>query len=974
MRFLFFGLIFITLDVFAQGVPSTNALSFAPSANDSSLIFLSNIFGVVDGVLAGTGSQLFSKMMSVFNSAILALGSIIFTYILLLGTMQTAHEGEFLGRRWSSIMIPLRTIFGLALLVPKASGYCIIQIFVIWVVVQGVGAADKVWGAALQYLNQGGKIIQGQLSSKDLSNNGTTMNPAYSGGISILAGQVCMYGLEQILKTLQAQYKAQPNGICSTGSPQMKEFCTTSVPDFLGSVDVVAYQQTHSNQSSFQIPMPNFVNNGVYNYLQGVCGEINFNSISSSKSGADNSFSNLSSAQMNFADQTRAVAVQTTYSFLANLAYTMVNNTPLLSDHSGASPENVATEWANSQFGVPLTDSGDVCSNSTQTCPGWGASSSGSQVSVLLTGNEFLNSVLAYTSVMMPVLNLNNEMANQNTFSTETAFINKAQSDGWIFAGAYFFNLVLLNGSAQTPVASIDQNSGLDSSKGPYDKAIISSPCSKPNNPVGTLCWFFNNNSYNAAKYLNILNYLIQGGDQSSCGTTLMPNRNKSQFLPSNGLAYVVGSNSSQNGFLGTLACSSTVLGFVGNSYFFNLKGQEGASAISFTPTVNLTMATPGAFNLDMDLGCHGFLCIPSAVGDIFIIVFKAIAATIGVLITTVFNLLMIIMFIGPFEAIVLPLLEEAIKILGDFSSSPIVNLANMGADFIQTTFDGYVGILVSAGATLIIPDIAPLIVLMTIFFLPFYTAWLAYFLGIGMTTAYYIPILPYMIFIFGAIGWLFSVIESVIAAPIVALAVTTPEGEGFIGKGEQGLMILLNVFLRPSLMVIGFLTGIAVSYISVWILNASFSVGAQYLQVPASAAGGDMTGVFSAYLGSSPGKINWEKYPFAQTIGCVFYVVIYISMYVTLVQKAFSLIYSIPDKILRWIGGQQESYGQETSQWVESTGQKVEEFSKKSQGGMASAFGALSPSSKSGDSGGDAGQVGGDGKDGGGGGGAAMV
>ncbi len=50
----------------------------------------------------------------------------------------------------------IRSTLGLALLIPKASGYCLMQIFVMWVVVQGVGAADKIWEAALGYLNRGG--------------------------------------------------------------------------------------------------------------------------------------------------------------------------------------------------------------------------------------------------------------------------------------------------------------------------------------------------------------------------------------------------------------------------------------------------------------------------------------------------------------------------------------------------------------------------------------------------------------------------------------------------------------------------------------------------------------------------------------------------------------------------------------------------------------------------------------------------
>jgi len=105
---------------------------------------------------------------------------------------------------------------------------------------------------------------------------------------------------------------------------------------------------------------------------------------------------------------------------------------------------------------------------------------------------------------------------------------------------------------------------------------------------------------------------------------------------------------------------------------------------------------------------------------------------------------------------------------------------------------------------------------------LPLLIAWLGVMLAIGYLTAYYIPFVPYMIFTFASIAWLMAVVEAMVAAPIVALSITHPEGEGpFGGKAEQSLMILMNVFLRPSLMIIGYISGIILSYVCVWVINA---------------------------------------------------------------------------------------------------------------------------------------------------------
>lgn len=115
----------------------SSSFSFTPPLTDVSVIFLGNLFGVVDGVLHGTGSQIMGNMFSIFNTAVIAIGGMIIIYIFLVSVLNTAHEGKMLGQKWSSMWVPARAIFGLALLVPKASGYCMMQIFVMWLVIQG---------------------------------------------------------------------------------------------------------------------------------------------------------------------------------------------------------------------------------------------------------------------------------------------------------------------------------------------------------------------------------------------------------------------------------------------------------------------------------------------------------------------------------------------------------------------------------------------------------------------------------------------------------------------------------------------------------------------------------------------------------------------------------------------------------------------------------------------------------------------
>ena len=106
---------------------------FKPYPNDLSITYLSFIFGNVEGTaITGGGFQTLKTVLTSFNMTVLTLGAIIVIYSLLVSTVNTAHDGEMLGREWSSVWIPIRTAMGFALLLPVkgSTSYSVIQVFV----------------------------------------------------------------------------------------------------------------------------------------------------------------------------------------------------------------------------------------------------------------------------------------------------------------------------------------------------------------------------------------------------------------------------------------------------------------------------------------------------------------------------------------------------------------------------------------------------------------------------------------------------------------------------------------------------------------------------------------------------------------------------------------------------------------------------------------------------------------------------
>ena len=282
MGVTFFYGICLLLPTLAFAETTGNPLSFTPPPSDLSVVFLGNIFGVVDGVLHGSGSQIMGAIFGIFNSAVLALGGIILIYTILVATLNTAQEGEMLGKKFNTIWVPIRTTLGLALLLPKASGYCVMQIFVMWLVVQGVGAADRIWETALSYLQRGGVIVQANIDS---STSATADNSSIAKGAGvILGGTVCMAALEtqleNIKKNYQDQGKCTENGANYDSNADVQTLCKNEIPDFLDSVDILGVETlAGASETQRSVEMPAFDSDSAFVFLNGICGTIAWNAL-----------------------------------------------------------------------------------------------------------------------------------------------------------------------------------------------------------------------------------------------------------------------------------------------------------------------------------------------------------------------------------------------------------------------------------------------------------------------------------------------------------------------------------------------------------------------------------------------------------------------------------------------------------------------------------------------------------------------
>lgn len=94
-----------------------------------------------------------ADLFRIANAVLLAIGAVWLTYNFLAATVQSAWDGEFLGKRFHSVWAPVRLSVGIAALIPMFDSWCGAQIIVYQVAKMGAGAANiAVAGAAPKLL------------------------------------------------------------------------------------------------------------------------------------------------------------------------------------------------------------------------------------------------------------------------------------------------------------------------------------------------------------------------------------------------------------------------------------------------------------------------------------------------------------------------------------------------------------------------------------------------------------------------------------------------------------------------------------------------------------------------------------------------------------------------------------------------------------------------------------------------------
>ncbi|MDB5491335.1 MAG: DotA protein [Micavibrio sp.] len=178
--------------------------------------------------------------------------------------------------------------------------------------------------------------------------------------------------------------------------------------------------------------------------------------------------------------------------------------------------------------------------------------------------------------------------------------------------------------------------------------------------------------------------------------------------------------------------------------------------------------------------------------------------------------------------------------------------------------------------------------------------------LSIGLVLYYVVPFMPFLYFFFQVGGWIKGLFEAMVGLPLWALAHLRIDNHGGLAgpAAIQGYLLILELFLRPILTIFGLVGAVAIFSAQVKVLNEIFEL------VVSNVTGYDAANAAAI----AAGDVGWSGY-YRGYIDQLFYTIIYAIIVYMLGTSSFKLIYMVPDKTLRWMGANVDSFGDEIAQ-----------------------------------------------------------
>ncbi len=747
---------------------------FQPVFGDQSVTYLGELFGSV-GSLVGIDNSILAHLLGLFNAAIWTVISVLVGYTVIISAIKSGQEGNVMNRT-VSVWALLRSIAGVAVLLPLKGGYSAIQILVMLVVLKGVWLADSLWSKTIDLFGGlGGSVattvlpglqsrtakydwlLAGLDNSAELTEQfktqaGIDLNVASNIINQLVKSQICMYRLQITFDV--ARKRAKNAGI--TIAPQTFSMQYGEAGALKNTVYFGGYSKDHESA-----------------YYRGRCGIYKLGST-------------IPQNRETFTSQSKDVL-------------------PSMVQKSNQPTVNAAINYQRGAIGVATSQTAEEAKRIAKD----NTINDGEALVADMT--KALRSYLTITRVAALVLN--------TTLSSESySLLNPAKRQGWMMAPRYY--LALVNGGKRKPGGINLTN--LEISYAQMDTSHISKNI--PSYPFNFLKDVNRDSAYKAENRNSIPPMFSSAELVSSFSTAsqeakqnLVDSKTRFEKLsettsnsesPFEPVSYKIGRfkpitliNYPHFNDWGGGGISGDITDLFDDIYdaFIDLFNMQ-LTNLERNPIYYLQKmgATMMATSLDFWItgGKHLFKSLRKKAWKYFGISFglEVVEHVFGLISFILLSLAKALWFVPGLPAILRAL---------------------------AMVFGGGSGLL--DGFAQMQPLIFSIEIIQMLFYLPLALAISVPVFVMGMTLGIYMPFIPILLFSFAALGWLLSVAESMVSAPLIALGIAHPEGHDFLGRSEQAMILLLGVFIRPASMILGLVFSTMLIFIGVKLLSFGF-------------------------------------------------------------------------------------------------------------------------------------------------------
>ncbi len=841
----------------SNAVAVVNSITDYTGSSDIAQAVLGSVFGRVKGVsaLSSVPASIFGVIFESLSYGALAIEAALLIYM----AAKIIAEANVDSRnliRGTMLWQPLKCALSTVLLIPNSTGYSMIHSLVMMVVVQGVGLANMFWSNVCTYLVQDQKTFYTSTILNYAASTGADFAQAIRipdislidaatydssitniakankkkdkalnvGSATVLRSLLCSYALAQKLDNLRGYnlrllQERQTNLAASGKTDTELDSCITALqndtPLQLGVADGSLYKDdTSTGKVSF--PGNNLVDNyqcvdaklkdsdhALANLIEfpakkliGICGAIFYGDLTSNDANTQETVAVKHEALVGSGGMVAA---------LASIAQDTINwRAESSSDFAAAVQEFVE----NNYKGYVKTGSNLPCYSSKQNsnyCSKTIVTAIDDKTTLPDASNKLLVNIPAalVTAAQNYQSAVYNQLADRLTKQANTskdkdkeeieALYQKLTKRGWMFIGNYFFDLSKSIGDLKTGTNSTIDDSYLLSSNEPRDDAYQLSISKTQFSTVKKILGNDSNVLYDALLLVNSSAPIAR------------------QQLQATG------------GLIESLDSADTIAN--------TIKKYSAAEEFNVSKRIKLLGLATGMDPTRISVAA-AFSSLPMQICS------THIARIIDVWTTQMASSDHFPIY--RLEEIGKTIIAEASGILADFYSAmamfittsitwPLIYIAAQIPPSFGTAFGA------TMGAVRVITSLLSLTTAGTQIAFQFLTMFMPFVLGVavpllamGVLLALYVPLIPTLLFIFGGISWLISLIALLVAAPIICFLIlwsgASQDNPLLSREAEQFIHQLVGTFFRPALMVIGFVAGMMLSYIGFDMLNLAIS------------------------------------------------------------------------------------------------------------------------------------------------------